>query len=175
MPLVFTLGALISVFTGKKFNLYETACKAMIENVSVLGKIMAIGMFLQVFVLVGVRGYIVANCFTLPMLALFISCAILMPIFGGISVYGSASLFGPPLLLALLGGDEVVIAAAFSMLAILGELMPPSALCANYAADIVGVKYSEILKKSPLAIGITIIICTIMLIFSSAFSFLVVY
>lgn len=173
MPLLFFLGAVVAAFTGRKFDLLNVASAAMRENVSVLGKIMAIGMFLQIFILVGVRGYIVVNCFTLPMTALFIACVVLMPIFGGISVYGSASLFGPPLLLAMLGGNEIIIAASLSVLAILGELMPPSALCANYAADMVHVRYREILARCSFPVLLTIVICFLCLIFSGNLGFLV--
>lgn len=173
MPLTFTIGSIIAIFTGRKVKILDVASDAMKENVSVLGKIMAIGMFLQIFILVGVRGYIVTNCFTLPMTLLFIACIFIMPIFGGVSVYGSASLFGPPLLLAMLGGNEIVVASALSVLAIVGELMPPSALCANYAADIVGVRYREILKRCPIAIAITLVICFVFLVFSGELGFLV--
>ena len=173
IPLTFVLGTVLAAFTGRKMKLLDVASDAMKENVSVLGKIMAIGMFLQIFILVGVRGYIVTNCLTLPMTALFIAVIILMPVFGGISVYGSASLFGPPLLLAMLGGEEIVVAAALSVLAILGELMPPSALCANYAADMVGVKYSAILKRCPLPILITAALCFLCLVFSKYLGFLI--
>lgn len=172
MPLVFVLGSIIAVFTGRKLKLLEVASDAMRENVSVLGKVMAIGMFLQIFVLTGARGYVVANCFSLPVALLFVVSVILIPLFGGVSVYGSASLFGPPLLLAMLSGDEIVIAAALSVLAIVGEIMPPSALCANYAAKIVGVEYKDILKKSPAAIAIILTICLLFLVFSSKLSFL---
>ena len=172
MPLIFMIGSVAALFTGRKMNVLDVASKAMEENVSVLGKIMAIGMFLQIFILVGVRGYIVTNCLVLPMWLLFVACVILMPVFGGISVYGSASLFGPPLLLAMLGGNEIVVASALSVLAIIGEIMPPSALCANYAADIVGVKYTQILKRCPLAIAITIVICFVFLVCSGQLGFL---
>lgn len=175
MPLIFMLGSVVALFTGRKMKVLEVASTAMEENVSVLGKIMAIGMFLQVFILVGARGFIVTNCIVLPMWLLFVACVILMPVFGGISVYGSASLFGPPLLLAMLGGNEIVVASALSVLAIIGEVMPPSALCANYSADIVGVKYTDILKRCPLAIAITIVICFVFLVFSGSFGFLTAF
>lgn len=174
MPLIFTIGSILAIFTGRKLNPLDVASEAMKENVSVLGKIMAIGMFLQIFILVGVRGYVVTNCFTLPMTLLFVACIVLMPLFGGVSVYGSASLFGPPLLLAMLGGNEIVVASALSVLAIVGELMPPSALCANYAADIVDVRYREILRRCPVPIAITLGICFLFLVFSGKLGFLTV-
>lgn len=172
MPLVFTLGTLISLFTGRKFNLLETASLAMHDNVTVLGKIMAVGMFLQIFILVGVRGYIVTNFVVLPKSVLILVVVILMPVFAGISVIGSATLFGPPLILAMLSGNQIVMASALSMLAILGEMMPPMALCSNYAAKVANVNYGGILKRSPLPIVLTLLMCLVCLLFSNQLGFL---
>ena len=172
MPLIFTIGTLICLFTGRKFNLPETASLAMHDNISVLGKIMAVGMFLQIFVLVGVRGYIVTNFVVLPKAVLILVVVILMPVFGGISVIGSATLFGPPLILAMLSGNQIVMASALSILAILGEMMPPMALCSNYAAKVAGVNYGDILKRSPLPIVLTLLVCLLCLAFSNQLGFL---
>ncbi len=174
LPFTFVISSIVAAFTGKKCNILETASDAMRENVSVLGKIMAIGMFLQIFNLVGVRGYIVANCFGLPTMLLFVAIVFLMPVFGGISVYGSASLFGPPLLLALLGGDEIVIAASLSVLAILGELIPPTALAANYASRIVGETYPSMARHFIVPLLFAILVSFLCLTFSSSLSFLTV-
>ncbi|MBQ2751717.1 MAG: TRAP transporter large permease [Oscillospiraceae bacterium] len=172
-PLVFTIGTIVALFTGRKVDLIKTASTAMEENVSVIGKLMAIGSFLQVFVFVGARGYVVTNCVTLPVLGIALACLIIMPLFGGISVYGSASLFGPPLVLAMLGGEEIIMAAALSALAILGELMPPSALAANYAASVVDESYKDIMKECALTIVMIIVVAFLCLQFSSQLSFLV--
>ena len=174
MPLIFTIGTLISLFTGRKIKLLETAALAMHDNISVLGKIMAVGMFLQIFILVGVRGYIVTNFVVLPKTVLILVVIVLMPVFAGISVIGSATLFGPPLILAMLSGNQIVMCAALSMLAILGELMPPMALCSNYAAKVADVNYGEILKRSPLPIAITLLVCLLCLLFSNQLGFLTV-
>jgi len=54
--------------------------------------------------------------------------ALAMPLFGAISVYASSSVMGIPIVLALLGNNEIVTAAALSMLAALGDLLPPIAI-----------------------------------------------
>ena len=49
----------------------------------------------------------------------------------------------------LVGGTQsnlIVIAAALSFICSMGDLMPPTALAGNYAAQIVGQKYSKVLR-----------------------------
>ena len=49
--------------------------------------------------------------------------------------------------MALLGKNQIVTAAALSLIASLGDFMPPTALSAIFAAQVVGVeKYSRVLK-----------------------------
>ncbi len=147
MPLIFMIGSAVGLFTGKRFNAVKAIREAMKTTVPVLGKLMGVGMFIQIMTLTGVRGYIVINCFGFGLVVLYAAICIVMPAFGAVSSYGAASVLGVPFLLALLDtGDQVVIAAALSFICSLGDLMPPTALAGNYAAQIVGEKYSKVLR-----------------------------
>ena len=58
-----------------------------------------------------------------------------------------ATVLGVPFLLALLGRDEIVVGAALSLIAGLGDLMPPTAMAGLFAAQVVGIKnYFSVLK-----------------------------
>jgi TRAP-type C4-dicarboxylate transport system permease large subunit len=71
----------------------------------------------------------------------------MIPLFGAISAYGSASVLGVPFLLAFLGQNEIVVGSALSLLTGLGDLMPPTALAGIFAAQVVGEKnYFRVLK-----------------------------
>ena len=147
MPLIFLISSAVGIFTGNRFNVVEAISSSMQTTVPVLGKLMGVGMFIQVMTLTGVRGFIVGTCFGFGPILLYAAICLIMPAFGAVSSYGAASVLGVPFLLALLSsGEQIVIAAALSFICSLGDLMPPTALAGNYAAQIVGEKYSKVLR-----------------------------
>ena len=80
MPLIFFIGSVVGLFTGKKFNAIQAVSEAVETTVPVLGKLMGVGMFIQVMTLTGVRGYIVVSCFgfglIVPLTLEFIRCTL---------------------------------------------------------------------------------------------------
>lgn len=148
MPLIFVIGALVGLFTGEKVNIIQTTKEAVNSTLPVLGILMGVGMFIQIMTLTGVRGFIVISALSLPSILLYVGIAIAMPAFGAVSSFGSASVLGVPFLLALLGRNEIVVAAALSLIAGLGDLVPPTALAGIFAAQVVGEEnYVEVLKE----------------------------
>ena len=148
MPLIFVIGAIVGMFTGKKVNIIKSAKEGVNTTLPVLGILMGVGMFIQVMTLTGVRGFIVINALSLPSALLYLSIAVAIPAFGAVSSFGSSSVLGVPFLLALLGKNEIIVAAALSLIAGLGDLVPPTALAGIFAAQVVGAeKYGEVLKK----------------------------
>lgn len=148
MPLVFLIGSAIALFTGKKIKVLETCKEAVGSVLPVLGILMGVGMFIQIMTLTGVRGLIVTSCLSLPGWALYAAMAISIPLFGAVSAFGASSVLGVPFLLAFLAKDQIITAAAISLIAALGDMMPPTALAGMFAAQVVGYKkYTDILKK----------------------------
>ncbi len=147
LPLMFLLGAALACFMGKRFNPVMAAKAAVNDALPVLGILAGVGMFIQVMTLTGVRGFVVVNALSVPPVMLYAAIAITIPLFGAVSSFGASSVLGVPFLLALLGKDQIMTAAALSLIASLGDFMPPTALSAIFAAQIVGVdKYSRVLK-----------------------------
>lgn len=148
MPLVFLISAAVGLFTGYKINILKL-CKEAIQSVlPVLGILMGVGMFIQIMTLTGVRGFIVTNCLSLPYLMLYVAMAISIPLFGSVSSFGAASVLGVPFLLAFMSKNQIVTAAAISLIASLGDMMPPTALAGIFAAQAVGMeKYAPVIKK----------------------------
>lgn len=174
MPLIFLISSVIGLFTGKRFNAVDAVREAMNTTVPVLGKLMGVGMFIQVMTLTGVRGYIVGSCFSFGLVMLYAAVCLIMPAFGAVSSYGAASVLGVPFLLALLDtGNQIVIAAALSFICSLGDLMPPTALAGNYAAQIVGQKYSKVLRYCVVPFIICVLFGLITLLLSGKLGFLV--
>ena len=76
-------------------------------------------------------------------------------------------------LLALLDtGDQIVIAAALSFICSMGDLMPPTALAGNYAAQIVEQKYSRVLRHCAIPFIVCILYGLVTLLVSGNLSFL---
>lgn len=168
MPLVFLISAAVGAFTGYKINALKV-CKESVGSVlPVLGILMGVGMFIQIMTLTGVRGFIVTNCLSLPHLLLYAAMAISIPLFGSVSAYGAASVLGVPFLLAFMSKDQIVVTAAISLIASLGDMMPPTALAGIFAAQAVGLeRYTPVLKKCLVPCLIIIVWALLFIVFAN--------
>jgi len=147
MPVNFLLAALSAFFTGRRLNFLEASREAVNDAVPVLGILMGVGMFIQIMTLTGVQGFIVVSVLALPAWLMYLGMAASIPLFGAVSAFGAASVLGVPFLLALLGKNEIMVGSALSLLAGLGDLMPPTALAGIFAAQVVGEEnYFKVLK-----------------------------
>lgn len=174
MPLIFLISSAVGCVTGRRFAVISTVRDAMRTTVPVLGKLMGVGMFIQIMTLTGVRGFIVDSCLGLPTAMLYLAICTVMPAFGAVSSYGSASVLGVPFMLALLStGDQTIIAASLAFIVCMGDLMPPTALAGNYAAQIVKERYSKVLPLCLLPVLISILLGLAFLLKSGSLSFLV--
>ena len=173
MPLVFLISAVVGCFTGYKFNFFKAAKESVHSALPVMGILMGVGMFIQVMTLTGVRGLIVTSCLSLPSVARYLALAISMPAFGAISSFGSASVLGVPFLLSFLAKDQIIVAAALSLVASLGDMVPPTALAGIFAAKVVGMEnYTPILKKCLIPCLIVVIWAILFIVFADQLSFL---
>lgn len=173
MPLVFLISAVVGCFTGYKFNFFKAAKESVHSALPVMGILMGVGMFIQVMTLTGVRGLIVTSCLSLPSFARYLALAISMPAFGAISSFGSASVLGVPFLLSFLAKDQIIVAAALSLVASLGDMVPPTALAGIFAAKVVGMEnYTPILKKCLISCLIVVIWAILFIVFADQLSFL---
>lgn len=173
MPLVFLVSAVVGCFTGYKFNFFKAAKESVHSALPVMGILMGVGMFIQVMTLTGVRGLIVTSCLSLPSFACYLALAISMPAFGAISSFGSASVLGVPFLLSFLAKDQIIVAAALSLVASLGDMVPPTALAGIFAAKVVGMEnYTPILKKCLIPCLIVVIWAILFIVFADQLSFL---
>jgi len=147
IPLIFMIGALSAIFCGEKINFLNASQKAIHDALPVLGILIGIGTFIQIMTLNGVRGMLVIGSLSMPSVWRYLSMGVMIPLFGAVSAYGSASVLGVPFLLAFLGHNEIIVASGLSLLTGLGDLMPPTALAGIFAAQVVGEKnYFKVLK-----------------------------
>lgn len=148
LTLVFLAGATTGLATGLRLRPLAVAREAMREALPVMGILMGVGMFIQVMTLSGARGAFVIEAVTLPSVLLFVAIVVAMPVFGAVSAFGSASVLGVPFFLALLGRNGIVVGSALSLVASLGDLMPPTALAGIFASQVVGLQgYFGVLRR----------------------------
>jgi TRAP-type C4-dicarboxylate transport system permease large subunit len=138
LPATFAASALVVWATRPRLRITESFTRAIDEALPVLGILAGVGAFIQVMTLTGARGWLVSQMLTAPPWAIVPAAALGMPLFGAVSAFGSASVLGVPFLLASIGRNEIVTAAALSMLAGVGDLMLPASLAATLAARAAG-------------------------------------
>ncbi|MBC8182106.1 TRAP transporter large permease subunit [candidate division KSB1 bacterium] len=148
MPLIFAICCLSAFKSGKAFNYYKVTKRAIKNAMPVMGILVGIGIFIQIMTLTGVRGFLIVKTVQLPSFWLYVGIVVSLPIFGAISSYGASYVLGVPFLLALLGKSEIIVASGLTLIASLGDLMPPTALAGIFAAQVVGESnYFRILKN----------------------------
>lgn len=161
MPLMFLISAATGLFTGKKINVLKTVPEAVRTAAPVMGILIGVGMFIEVMTATGVRGLVVISCLRLPSFLWLLACCVSIPLFGAVSSYGACSVLGVPfayIYASLLGGNAVVVLAAISLIASVGDMMPPTALAGLFAAQVTGVKdYTKILKRCLIPIVILLV------------------
>lgn len=169
MPAMFLLSAALGLFTGRKIKLVDTVSDAVHSSLTVMARLMGVGMFIQIMSLTGVRGFIVSECLSLPAQLLYVAAAISIPIFGSISSFGAASVLGVPFTLAFLSGDTILTIAGLTMLVSLGDMMPPTAMAGTFAAEVTpGVdKYNVVLKRCIVPMAFIMVWGLVFIIFSN--------
>lgn len=174
MPLTFMIGAIVAIFTGKKYNFLKAAVEGTREGMPILIILVGVGMFLQVMTLTGVRGFIVVNLLSMPALLLYLAIAVGLPLLGGVSVYGAASVLGVPFTLALLGRNDIIVVSAITLLVAMGDFMPPAAFSARFAAQVTGVGYKDVFKQTWIPQIITMFVGIVVLYFAKQLGFLAI-
>jgi GntP family gluconate:H+ symporter len=167
IPLIFLLGSVVGLFTGEKMDWWPVARSAIRDAMPVMVILIGVGMFVQIMTLTGVRGFLAVSALNLPPAFLYVGIALLMPAFG--SAYASASVLGVPLVYVFLGKNEIVVASALSLIAGLGDLMPPPMLLCAFASQIVGEKNQfQILKQSVPLMVLSLLVAIAMIAFANS-------
>jgi len=158
LPLIFLISSVLAaLLSGKSF--LSISKKALGESLGILSILVGVGMFLQAMTFNGVRGFIVNSLSSLPSSLRLLGVAVGVPLFGAVSSFGSASVLGIPFFLTFLGRNDIVVASAISLLAGLGDMVPPTALAGIFAAHVVEEKnYFRIWLASLPSFFITMIV-----------------
>jgi len=166
-PLVFLIGALLGLFTGRRFNVLMASKESMQNAVEILSLFAAVGVLIQIMALTGVRGLLVLASISLGGALLYLAIAVSTPILGGpLMPFGVAAVLGIPLVLAFVGKNSIIVTAAITLIIGVGCLAPPTAIGGMFAARVVGIeKYGQVLRKSLIPALVTIAVGVAVLVF----------
>ncbi|MCU0643966.1 MAG: TRAP transporter large permease [bacterium] len=168
IPFIFVIASILAFRSGKPFNYFKVAQKAIKYAMPVMGILAGIGMFIQIMTLIGVRGFLTVQTMQLPSFWLYLGIVISLPLFGAISCYGASYVLGVPFLLALLGNNEIIVASGLTLIASVGDLMPTTAYAGIFRSQIIGESnYFNMLKTSFPYIVITAVYGIGMIIFAN--------
>lgn len=175
-PLVFSIGAIIGLFTAGKVNLLHTAKKALSgPMLTVVEILVGAGIFVQLITLVGIRGLLVVSSLSLPDVLAYAAASVSLVLASGfLSPFGSTSIFGVPFALFFLGKNQIVVITALSLMAAVGQLAPPAAIAGRFSTQICKVKsFNMVLRKSILWMVILLIIAILVILFSEYFALII--
>ncbi|MFO7691860.1 MAG: TRAP transporter large permease subunit [Vicinamibacterales bacterium] len=147
LPLTFLMGSVLGAVSGRRVPMVAAARAGVSEILPVVGILVGVGMLIEMMTLTGLRGAIVVGSLAIPSVFLFASIAVILPLFGGISVYGGASVLGVPFALALLGRNQVIVLAALSLIGAMGSYIPPVAFTPVVTAGLLGEPYLPIVRR----------------------------
>jgi hypothetical protein len=174
-PLVFMIGAIVGLFTGKRVNLLYVSKDAMRGGLfMVVALLFIVGTVVQTTTLTGVKGLLVIAALSLGSITsilMYIAMGLSLPLLGGVLTHlGASAILGVPFALAMLTKNTIVVVAAISLICVLSQLVPPSAVGGYFAQGVVGLeKYTPILKKCIVPSVVTILWAILVVVLSSYF------
>jgi TRAP-type C4-dicarboxylate transport system, large permease component len=160
-PLVFAIGTLIALFTGKRIRFFTIAKNSMRDSLDVIALFAAVGCFIQITALTGARGLLVLGSLSVTGVLLYIVLAIANPAIGGLLMpFGAAGVLGIPLVMAFQAHNTIWITSALTLLMGVGALLPPTAVSGLFSAQVVlkNDSYLPVIKKSWLPILLTVVV-----------------
>lgn len=180
LPLIFTAAAgLTLALSPVRLPVLGVARRTVEQLLPLIGTLTCAGILVQVMTLTGVRGLIAITVVTLPVIAVYLTLFVTLPVSEAVLMWGAAPVLGVPLVLLFntINLNPVVALAGMSVIWPLGDAIPPTAIIGRLTADTVGMKepYGRFLKE---CLGPALLIAaagTLMVVFSKKLAFLTVF
>jgi TRAP-type C4-dicarboxylate transport system permease large subunit len=175
-PMVFIIGTFVAMFCGKKFH-YVEACKEALRGgvFSTVALIFVVGAVVQVTTLTGAKGLLVLGAMVLGSMAptiMYLVMGISLPLLGGVLTHlGASVILGIPFTLAMISSNQIAVVTGCSILCVLAQVIPPSALGGYFAQELTQEpSYLPVLKKSFVPLIVCIIFSMVELMFANQFA-----
>jgi len=178
LPLEFSAGAVTALLVSpKKINILVLSRKTVKRLLPLLATMAIVGALQQIMTATGVRGLLSYAVISTPIVLLFISLIVIIPVSEGVLTYGGAAIVGIPLIWFLdsIGLHATVAIAGLSLLWPLGDGLPPTALIGRLSVMVSEYKgsYWSFLKKTWVPWIVITATGILMVIFSAKLAFLV--
>ncbi len=176
LPMMFMAAAFISLLLSPvKINFLKISRNTVHQLLPLIGTLTCVGILVQIMTLTGVRGLIAITIVTLPLIAVFITLCLVLPVSEAVLMWGAAPVLGVPLVLLFntIGLNPIIALAGMSVIWPLGDALPPTAIIGRLTVDTVGMKepYSKLLKYSIIPAAIIMAVGTLMVVFSKKLAF----
>ncbi|WP_077072861.1 hypothetical protein [Mailhella massiliensis] len=175
-PMVFVIGTFVTMFTGRKFRYVDACAEALRGGVfSTVALIFVVGSVVQVTTLTGAKGLLVLGAMVVGSIApalMYLAMGVSLPLLGGVLTHlGASVILGIPFTLAMVSSNQIAIVAGCSMLCVLAQVIPPSALGGYFAQELTQEpSYSPILKKSLIPLIVCVVFTMAELVFANQFA-----
>jgi hypothetical protein len=175
VPLIFVIGTAVASLLGGRTNFVKVSREAFDDTFTINSILIAVGALVQIMSLTGGRGLFVITAITVPSVLLYLTVAVGFPLFGGIlTSFGASSVFGIPFMLALLGRDPIIATIGLSLVATVGNLIPPTAALGKPAAIVAEYResYMNVVRVSAVPLLIIVAAGILLIIFANPLRFL---
>jgi len=177
LPLIFVFAAITTVLTSPvKLNVMKTSQNTVKQLLPLIGTLTCVGILVQIMTLTGVRGLIAISIVTLPIVVVFSSLFLVLPVSEAVLMWGAAPVLGVPLVLLFntIGLNPIIALAGMSIIWPLGDALPPTAIIGRLTKDTIGMEesYAQLLRYCIVPALIIMAVGTLMVIFSKSLSFL---
>ena len=182
LPLMFVLSAVAVVFCNPQKMRLKDYWK-IIENTfeqifPLIATVLSVGLLQNALSATGVKGLIGITFITLPVVWIYATILFVAPVVQGALNYGSAVVFGAPLIFLFnsMGFDPKIVAVALSLIFPIGDCLPPSRITGRLAVEAVGYegKYTSFLLAVLAPCLVLGLLALALMIWPNTFAFLAV-
>mgnify|MGYP000715026321 CR=1 FL=1 len=178
LPLVFAISAVVAWLCFFQSVQILPLCLTTIRRLlPLLAVIILVGMIQQILTATGVRGLISYAVLALPLVAIYVVLPFIIPFSEAVLTYGGAAVLGIPLawFLDSVGQHATVVIAGLSLLWLLGDGLPPTALIGRLSMMATGYTgpYRRMLRATIIPWIVITLVGISMVVFSRKFAFLV--
>lgn len=169
-PLILVIGGLVAMPFVSRAKFREAVVASFTGTPLILAAaLVAIGIFVQIMTLTGVRGWLVISTMSLGVPWIYPGLVFGMPIIGGpLTSMVVADVMGVPAAFSFIGQDMIINVAALSGIAALAEFVPPTSIAAALSCYVVGGgSIGQVFKRAWGPLLVLVIVALLMLIFAS--------
>ncbi|MGE5359559.1 MAG: hypothetical protein ACM3NQ_11120 [Bacteroidales bacterium] len=177
LPLMFAAAAITSIAVSPvRLDVVRISRETIAQLLPLLATLTCAGILVQMMTLTGARGLLAVTAVSLPVVVIFATLFIVLPVSEAVLMWGAAPVLGVPLVLLFnkMGLNPIVALAGMSVIWPLGDALPPTAIIGRLTVDVVGYRgsYGQFLKTCAVPAVLIIVIGTLMVVYSKYLGFL---